>query len=136
MMKLKLKKNDKNGHSDIVCGVCWAPNNQLYSLGDDKIIYSWDANGEIVGKFLDLDTHCTAIEWGPYLKSGNDILALGTSDGALKLINKSGKTETTVETAHNTAVNNFFNQKMFSFKLLKIRNLKNKFYKSENEINM
>jgi len=104
MMKLKLKKNDKNGHTDMVCGVCWAPNNQLYSLGDDKVIYTWDANGEIVGKFLDLDTHCTAIEWGPYLKSGNDILALGTSDGALKLINKSGKTETTMETAHNTAV--------------------------------
>lgn len=104
MMKLKLKKNDKNGHTEMVCGVCWAPNNQLYSLGDDKTLYTWDANGEIMGKFLDLDTHCTAIEWGPYLKSGNDILALGSSDGALKLINKSGKTETTVETAHNTAV--------------------------------
>lgn len=107
MMKLKLKKNEKIGHSEMVCGVCWAPNNQLYSLGDDKVIYTWDTNGELVSKFVDLDTFCTAIEWGPYLKSGNDILAIGTSDGALKLLNKSGKTETNVETAHNTAVNKY-----------------------------
>lgn len=108
MMKLKLKKNEKNGHSDMVCGVCWAPNNQLYSLGDDKNIFVWDMNGEFISKFIELDTYCTALEWGPYLKSGNDILALGTSDGGLKLLNKSGKTETTVETAHNTAVKIYF----------------------------
>ena len=52
MMKLKLKKNEKIGHTEMVCGVCWAPNNQLYSLGDDKIIYTWDTNGELVSKFV------------------------------------------------------------------------------------
>jgi WD40 repeat protein len=117
-MKLKLKKNEKIGHTEMVCGVCWAPNNQLYSLGDDKIIYSWDTNGELVSKFVDLDTYCTAIEWGPYLKSGNDILAIGSSDGALKLLNKSGKTEVNVETAHNTAVKII---KILKLKIIKIK---------------
>jgi intraflagellar transport protein 80 len=102
MMKLKLKKGEK--HSDIVASLCWAPNNQLYSLSDDKTILIWDNNAEYVGKFLDLDTYCTAIEWGPGLKSGSDSIALGTSDGTLKVISRNGKPEKIVENAHSTAI--------------------------------
>lgn len=104
MMKLKLKKNEKQSHQDVVSAVCWAPNNQLYSLSDDKTILMWDINGEYVGKFLDLDSYCTAMEWGPSLKSGNDAMAIGTSDGSLKIVGRSGKIEKILEDAHSTAV--------------------------------
>ncbi len=109
MMKLKLKKNEKHNHQDVVSSVCWAPNNQLFSLSDDKTICIWDVNGEYVSKFMDLDTYCTSMEWGPSLKSGNDAMALGTSDGALRVISRSGKVEKVVEEAHSTAVFNYFN---------------------------
>jgi WD40 repeat protein len=104
MMKLKLKKNDKPVHHEIASAVCWAPNNQLFSLSDDKTVLIWDINGEYINKFQDLDTYCTALEWGPSLKSGNDALCLGTSNGALRILNRTGKLEKSVEEAHSTAV--------------------------------
>jgi WD40 repeat protein len=107
-MKLKLKKNGKHNHQDVVSSVCWASNNQLYSLSDDKTICIWDINGEFVNKFLDLDCFCTAMQWGPGSKSGNETLAIGTSEGALRIVAKSGKIEKIVEEAHTTAVNKIF----------------------------
>jgi intraflagellar transport protein 80 len=103
MMKLKLKKNEKQVHQDIVAAVCWAPNNQLFSLSDDKTIGIWDINGEYINKFLDLDTYCTAMEWAPSLKSSNDGLCIGTSNGALRILNRTGKVEKVIEEAHQTA---------------------------------
>jgi intraflagellar transport protein 80 len=103
-MKLKLKKNEKNSHSEVVSAICWAGNNQLFSVSDDKTILIWDINGEYVGKFLDLDIFCTSMEWGPSLKSGNDAMALGTSDGAIRILTKTGKVEKNIEEAHKTAV--------------------------------
>ena len=103
-MKLKLRKNDKQTHQDVVSSVCWAPNNQLYSLSDDKTILSWDINGEYLGKFLDLEGYSTSMEWGPGHKSGNDAVALGTSEGSLKIIGKNGKVEKVISDAHSTAV--------------------------------
>jgi WD40 repeat protein len=85
-------------------------NNQLFSLSDDKTIQIWDINGECVNKFMDIDTYCTALEWGPGLKSGNDALALGTSDGGLRIIGRNGKLEKVVEDAHTTAVFYILNQ--------------------------
>jgi WD40 repeat protein len=103
-MKLKYKKKEKNVHSEIVTSVCWASNNQLFSLGDDKTINIWDSNGDFVNKFLELDSFITYMEWSPNIKSGNETLAIGTSEGALKLISKAGKNDKTVNDAHNTAV--------------------------------
>jgi WD40 repeat protein len=107
MMKLKLRKNDKHTHKDVVSSVCWAPNNQLYSLSDDKTIMSWDINGEFIGKILDLDGFCTSMEWGPGLKSGTDAVALGTSEGSLKIMGRNGKVEKIIQDAHTSAVINF-----------------------------
>lgn len=104
MMKLKLKKSPKQMHQDVVCSVGWSPNNQLYSLSDDKTILVHDINGDYTNKYLDLDTFCTALEWGPGLKSGNDALALGTSDGGLRILGRNAKVEKVVEDAHATAV--------------------------------
>jgi len=104
-MKLKLSKNGKkHNHEDFVSSVCWNINNQLYSLSDDKTICIWDINGEFVNKFLDLDCYCTAMELGPSSKSGNDAIAVGTSEGSLRIYTKSGKLEKNVEEAHTTAV--------------------------------
>ena len=101
-MKLKLKKSER--HTDVVASVCWAPDNRLYSLSDDKTIFTWDYNGEFVNQFMTLDNYCTAIEWGPSVRAGNDSIALGTSDGTLKVITKTGKVEKIVENAHSTAI--------------------------------
>lgn len=101
-MKLKLKKSEK--HTDVVASLCWTPDNRLYTLSDDKTILQWDNNGEFVSKFLDLDTYCTAIEWGPTVKSGNDSFALGTSDGTLKILSRTGKIEKIVDNSHSTAI--------------------------------
>jgi intraflagellar transport protein 80 len=103
MMKLKVKKSDKQIHQEVVSAVCWAPNNQLYSLSDDKTICIWDINGEYVSKYQDLDCYCTALEWAPGLKSGNDALAIGTSDGGLRIIGRGGKMDK-FDNAHTTAV--------------------------------
>lgn len=102
MMKLKLKKSEH--HTDIVSSLCWAPNNQLYTVSDDKTISTWDYNGEYVGKFLSLDNYVTAMEWGPGMKSGSDSIALGASDGTLKILAKNGKVEKVVDNAHTTAI--------------------------------
>ncbi len=113
-MKLKLKKNEKMSHKDVVSAVCWAANNQLYSLSDDKSILIWDINGEYVGKFMDLDCYCTAMEFGPSLKSENDALALGTSDGCLKILSRNGKIIKVIDDAHTTAVSIFCNFRLFA----------------------
>ena len=101
-MKLKLKQVDK--HTDVVSSLCWAPDNKLYTLSDDKTILTWDYNGEYLSKFMDLDSYATAIEWGSTLKSGNDCIALGTCDGTLKLISRLGKLEKEITNAHSTAI--------------------------------
>ena len=52
-----------------------------------------------------MENYITYMDWSPNSKSGNEILAIGTSEGVLKLISKAGKTDKTVNDAHNTAVN-------------------------------
>jgi len=49
-----------------------------------------------------MDISCTCIEWGP--SSQIDTIALGTSDGTLKVISKTGKVEKIVDSAHSTAI--------------------------------
>ena len=100
-MKIKLQKGDK--HTDVVAACCWSSDNQLYSMSDDKTILIWDYSGEFVSKFQDLDSYCTAMEWGP-ARAGGELLALGQSDGTLRLVSKSGKIEKNVENAHQTAI--------------------------------
>ena len=99
-MKLKIKKSER--HTEVVCSCCWAPDNKLYSLSN-KTILTWDYNGEYIDQFMELDIPCTSIEWGPSSHTSDNI-ALGTSDGALKIITKSGKVDKIVEGAHSTAI--------------------------------
>lgn len=103
-MKLKISKQLKNTHTNIVYLVNWAPNNQLYSYSDDKKVLSWDINAQYTGKFMDLDSYYTCGEWSTSLKSGNEVLALGSEDGHLKIINKQGKVEKIVNNAHSSSI--------------------------------
>ncbi|MCQ2816755.1 MAG: hypothetical protein MJ252_05755 [archaeon] len=101
-MKLKLSKEEK--HTDLVASVCWSPDNKLYSLSDDKTIYVWNYGGEYLEKFMDLDGFATAMEWGPRMKAGNESVAIGMSDGTLKILSKTGKVEKVIDNAHQTAI--------------------------------
>ena len=98
-MKLKIKKSER--HSGLVSSCCWAPDNKLFTLSD-KTILMWDYNGEYIDEFMELDVGCTSIEWGP--SSHTDAIALGTVEGTLKVINKTGKVEKIVDSAHSTAI--------------------------------
>ena len=101
-MKLKLIYVEK--HTDIVASCCCASDNTLYSISDDKTIITWTYNGEFISKFIDLETYCTSCEWGNMSKIGGELLVLGSSEGSLLFISKSGKIEKRVENAHSTAV--------------------------------
>jgi intraflagellar transport protein 80 len=101
-MKLKLISCEK--HTDVVSSCCWSPENKLYSLSDDKTILIWDYTGDFNSKFLDLDTYCTSCEWSTTPKTGNELLAIGTADGGLLILNKAGKIEKVVDNAHSTAI--------------------------------
>ena len=99
-MKLKIKKSEDH-HTELVSSCSWAPDNKLYTLSN-KTILTWDYNGEYISQFLEMDISCTCIEWGP--SSQTDTIALGTSDGTLKVISKTGKVEKIVDSAHSTAI--------------------------------
>jgi len=101
-MKLKIITCEK--HTDVVSSCCWSPGNKLYSLSDDKIILIWDYNGDFNSKFMDLDTFCTSCEWSNTPKSGNELFAIGTSEGGILILNKTGKIEKTVDNAHSSAI--------------------------------
>ena len=101
-MKLKLMSGEK--HTDIVASCCWTSDNTLYSMSDDKTILTWDYNGEFNSKFMDLEGYCTSCEWGNMSKMGGELLAIGSAEGSLILVSKSGKIEKRVENAHSTAV--------------------------------
>jgi len=101
-MKLKVTTGEK--HTDVVASCCWSPDGQLYSLSDDKTILVWDYAGEFTSKFMDLNNYFTACEWGNSPKIGNELLAIGSSEGSLILLNKTGKIEKTVDNAHSTAI--------------------------------
>lgn len=111
-MKLKFKSQQKLVHTHIVPLVNWSSNNQIYSISDDKTILTWNSIGEYQGKFVDLDYYCTSSDWSDSKggnsysnkSSSNDVLALGTSEGNIKLISRSGKLEKSVNNAHSQAV--------------------------------
>lgn len=49
-MKFKIKKAERNKHSELVACVGWSNMNELFSVGDDQAIWKWDINGEAVSK--------------------------------------------------------------------------------------
>lgn len=101
-MKLKLLKKPSNTHTNIVSLINWL-GNTVYSFSDDLKSYTWNMNAECLGKFIDLDTFYTAADWNTTSKGGNELLAVGTSDGLIKILSRNGKIEKSIS-AHSMAV--------------------------------
>lgn len=53
--------------TDMVSSVAWAPDGQLLTAGDDKILCKWGADGDLAGKITSLSTYITSISWLPSL---------------------------------------------------------------------
>ena len=103
-MKFKIKKADRNKHTELVACVGWSNMNELFSVGDDQHIWKWDINGEADSKIMDIDANVICMDWFPVAKGSQEVLALGCADGSFKLISKAGRVEKSVAEAHASAI--------------------------------
>lgn len=103
-MRFKIKKHEKNKHSDIVTAVSWNSSNELVSVSDDMTINKWDLNGEHVSKLMDIDIPCINIDWFPSTRSSGEVLAIGCANGSIKLMSKAGRIEKSVDNAHSGSI--------------------------------
>lgn len=62
------------------------------------MIYRWNVNTGQTTKWLELDTYAVDHDWMPFSKGASDILAVGFTDGSIKLINKNGKVDKHINT--------------------------------------
>jgi intraflagellar transport protein 80 len=65
----------------------------LLSIGDDNVIYRWNANSGQATKWMELDTYAIDHDWMPLTKGNSELLAVGLADGTIKLYNKNAKLE-------------------------------------------
>ena len=103
-MRLKLKQQEKNKHSEMVTGVGWTSSNELYSCSDDNSVCVWDMNGEAQSSPFTLETPVTSISWQPSSRGSSETLAVACVDGSFKILNKTGRVEKSVSEAHKGAV--------------------------------
>ncbi len=103
-MRFKIKKLEKGKHTDIVSAVAWGAANELFSISDDLTVYKWDFNGEPVTKLMDIESPCVDMDWFPSARASNELLALGSADGSIKLISASGRIEKSLDKAHNGGI--------------------------------
>ena len=64
-----------------------------FSIGDDNVIYRWNANSGQATKWMELDTYAIDHDWMPLTKGNSELLAVGLTDGTIKLYNKNAKLE-------------------------------------------
>lgn len=103
-MRLKVTELQNNQHVQMVTGVGWTTGNQLLTTADDKKVLRWNLNGEFVGNVLTTNSHPTFLSWCPRLSGGGqDLFALGCTDGTFQLIGRGGRVEKEVK-AHCGAV--------------------------------
>jgi intraflagellar transport protein 80 len=103
-MKFKIKRLDRNKHTDIVSCVGWTNGGELFSVSDDQTMLKWDINGEADSKIMDIDVPVMDMDWLPSGKGPNEIVALACSDGSFKLVTKAGRVEKNVTDAHASAI--------------------------------
>lgn len=63
----------------------------LGSIGDDNVVYKWNANTGQASKWIDLDSYAIDHDWMPFSRGTSDVVAIGFADGTIRLINKNGK---------------------------------------------
>eukprot|EP00697_Spironema_sp_BW2_P009564 gnl/Spiro4/24517_TR12154_c0_g1_i1.p1 gnl/Spiro4/24517_TR12154_c0_g1~~gnl/Spiro4/24517_TR12154_c0_g1_i1.p1 ORF type:complete len:763 (+),score=251.36 gnl/Spiro4/24517_TR12154_c0_g1_i1:87-2375(+) len=98
---MRLKLNSNRHHGDFVPAVGWTAQNDIVSFSDDKTAARWKGNLEQVVKLCDVDYYATDLHFSPVRRS--DVLAVGASDGTLKLVTLAGRVDKSVE-AHRGAV--------------------------------
>ena len=106
-MRLNFTQCSSNQHK-ASCNACvWSSNNELYSCGDDMVVWKWSMSGEPVGKVCDVEGHPTDMVWYPMQKKGDqgkDLFVVGCSDGCFRIISAAtGRVEKRVE-AHKGAL--------------------------------
>eukprot|EP00965_Chrysotila_dentata_P188447 6172746-Pleurochrysis_carterae.AAC.3 len=45
-MELHVTRTPVNKHTELVAGASWSGNNELLTVGDDKLIWLWNVEGE------------------------------------------------------------------------------------------
>ena len=103
-MRLKVKQQERNKHTEIVTTVGWNSSNELYSCSDDGKALLWDINGEPQPQELALESPVTGSSWQPGARGVQEVMAQSCSDGSFRLMNRSGRVEKTVAEAHKGSV--------------------------------
>jgi intraflagellar transport protein 80 len=103
-MRFKIKRLDRNKHSDIVSCIGWSNGGELFSVSDDNTVLKWDINGEHDSKIMDIDVPVIDMDWLPSGKGANEIVALACNDGSFKLVSKAGRVEKSISEAHASAI--------------------------------
>ncbi|CAM9606713.1 unnamed protein product [Chrysoparadoxa australica] len=102
-MKLQVKACP-TAHQELVAGVVWTPENELYSFADDRTVRKWNMTGEPTGKVCDLQSYATCVSWFPSSgKQTSDMFAIASSDGTVRFMSRTGREEKKF-TAHEGAV--------------------------------
>jgi len=104
-MELSVTSHPVNKHTEIVTGVSWSGSNELLTVGDDKVVWMWNAEGEPQATLLEVECFCTSLLWHPASqgRGGSELFVVGCTDGSFKLITKQGRLEKSVA-AHQGAI--------------------------------
>jgi intraflagellar transport protein 80 len=104
-MKLQVSQLKVNHHKDMVTALSWNSQNELFSCGDDQLMYKWSMSGEVTGKVCDLESFVTAMDWFPTVgKNASDAFAVACSDGTFRLMSKSGREDKKVDAHHGAVI--------------------------------
>lgn len=88
----------RSADTETVTACCWAPNNELYTCGDDQAVLKWSMEGEPLGKVCQLDSYVTAMHWFPSIGGQPaDMFVVSCTDGSVRLILKTGRQEKKVD---------------------------------------
>eukprot|EP00607_Mallomonas_marina_P004382 CAMPEP_0182436838 /NCGR_PEP_ID=MMETSP1167-20130531/83886_1 /TAXON_ID=2988 /ORGANISM="Mallomonas Sp, Strain CCMP3275" /LENGTH=784 /DNA_ID=CAMNT_0024629435 /DNA_START=43 /DNA_END=2397 /DNA_ORIENTATION=+ len=101
---MRLDVSIKKEHADIATAVAWAPDNQLISCSDDKVLIRWTSDAEVAGKVGTIGAFITGIAWFPVIgKQAPDTFVISCTDGTYRFVSRSGREEKKVQ-AHEGAV--------------------------------
>lgn len=62
-MQLKVARNTTSKHTEIVTAVSWSASNELLSVGDDKVAWLWNVEGEPSAKIADKTILSQVSKW-------------------------------------------------------------------------
>jgi len=105
-MELHVTRTPVNKHTELVAGASWSGNNELLTVGDDKLIWLWNVEGEPLALTAEVEICATSLRWHPTAsggRGGGETFVLACVDGSFKLMSKQGRVEKSVP-AHTGAL--------------------------------